>query len=125
MVSGYTASDWSNAYSQSFRIAKTNQSTIAFGPGSDLNDTGKTFSQVNWYQFYDTTNDPYLKYNLSQGYMLFPSTGALNFNQAKFECTNSTGQIVKPFLNNPAVYNGTTRGGLVGTTIWLLRQLVD
>jgi len=116
LVSGYTASDWSNAYSQSFRIAKTNQSTITFGPGSDLNDTGKTFSQVNWYQFYDTTNDPYLKYNLSQGYMLFPSTGALNFNQAKFECTNSTGQIVKPFLNNPAVYNGTTRG------VWLAPQ---
>ena len=116
LVSGYTQNDWANAYNQSFRVGKTNQSTIAFGPGSDLTDTGKTFSMVNWYQYYDTTNDPALKYNLSQGYMLFPSTGALNFNQSKFECTNSTGQIVKPLMNNPAVYNGTVRG------VWLAPQ---
>ena len=110
LLTGYTATDFQTAYNQSLRIAKTNQSTVVFPQGSDLTNLNRSSTIVNWYQFYDTTNDNSMLYNPRQGYLLFPSTGALNFNQTKFECTNSSGILNKEILFNDSMYNGSVRG---------------
>ena len=110
LLTGYTISDWNQAYNDSLRIAKTNQSTVVFPQGFDQTNPTRSATMVNWYQFYDTTSDNSLLYNFKQGYLLFPSTGALNFNQSKFEVTNTNGILQKEILNNDSIYNGSVRG---------------
>ena len=110
LLTGYTQSDWTEAYNDSLRIGKTNQSTVFLAPGFDTSSPNRTMLINNWYMYYDTSSDSNFVTNNFNGYLLFPSTGALNFNQTKFECVNSSGFMTKEILNNQQMFNGSVRG---------------
>lgn len=110
LLTGYTESDWSEAYSKGLNVGKLTDVHISLGELGTNNrvDLDTYFSFVSVQDntdFLRTTGQ-------KKRHLLLPSGGYLPFNQAKYELTNQLSLVVKPYVDNDALYNGSVR------TLW-------
>ncbi len=84
-------------------LVVSNSYTRTFLPGFDLTDPIRQLTIKNYYQFFKTPNGD------TDNYLLVPSMGGLNINQAEYECFNDLDKITKEVFNNNALYNGSVR----------------
>lgn len=107
LLTGFTDTNWTGAYDKGLRIGKLTDLHIGLGELGTNNrvDLDTYFSYVlipNNSDFLRTTGQ-------DKKCLLLPSGGYLPFNQSKFELTNQLGLVVKPYVDNTSLYNGSIR----------------
>lgn len=85
-----------------FRTATNQTSGKYYNFGFDLTNPNRSLVNKNYYTFFDNPEN-------SQNYLLIPSQGGININQANFECFNNLDKITEEVFNNNSVYNGSVR----------------
>jgi len=110
LFTGYTANDFSNAYKKKgFRIGFTSKSSSSFPKGFDQQNNIRTLIKTNAYVYRVDSGDTKTP---GKKIIMYPSMGAVPFDQAIFECFNDTNEITKDIYDNKSMFNGTVR------TLW-------
>jgi hypothetical protein len=84
-------------------LVVSNSYTRTFLPGFDITNPLRQLTIKNNYQYFKTPNGD------TDNYLLVPSMGGLNINQAEYECFNDLDKITNEVFNNKALYNGSVR----------------
>ena len=109
LLTNYSEDDWSNAYNKGLRIGKLSDIHL------DLDDVnGSGVNMDSYFSYLNVKDNADFIKTVGEGksYLLMPSAGYLPFNQTKYEITNLQNQIVKPYVDNKSIYNGSVR------TLW-------
>jgi len=109
LFTGYTANDLSGTtQSKKLKIGKNNDAAFLLPLSGDSTENDRIINLQNFYQYMDADGNTEL--NVGSKYLLFPSCGGIDINQAVWESYTETTNKKEDLLNNQKMYNGSVRG---------------
>ena len=107
LMTGYTPTDFVDAYNKGLKIGFNSESTTIFGTGFDPNNGFREFLKKNYFTYRTIENTTVQ--SQPDTIRLYPSMGGIPFDQTIFECFNQANVMTEEIYNNPSVFNGTVR----------------
>jgi len=107
LLTGYTPTDFVDAYNKGLKIGFNSDSTTIYGTGFDTNNGFREFSKKNYFTYRTIENTTVQ--SQPDTIRIYPSMGGIPFDQSIFECFNQFNKITEEIYDNTSVFNGTVR----------------
>lgn len=110
IFTNYTSQEFEDAYTlRNLNTIDDDTNRVSFSIKYDPSNPNRSLNITNWSQYFDIKNNTEFDDYEEDKILVIPSVGSVKFNQAKFECFNSSDKLTLDIIDNNSVYNGTVR----------------
>ena len=107
IFTGYTPTDFVEAYNKGLKIGFNSDSNSVFGAGVDPNSNFREIAKKNYFSYRLIKSGS--TQSQTEKVRLYPSMGGIPFDQSIFECINQNNLMTEELYDNKSMFNGTTR----------------